>query len=198
MMYGVADCGVPDDLLIRPRTLADLPDLWRWLHGTPGAEWKRWDGPYFEKPTLAVTFSDYTAQVLARGDEPDLNVIEIAEAVRGIVTRHWEAPEAGGWLELGIVIFEPAFWSGGSGTQALRLWTAQSFKQTHAHVITLTTWSGNERMIRAAERVGYRECARVPEARLWQGARYDSVRLGLLRSGWPESESNQLSAKLPS
>jgi RimJ/RimL family protein N-acetyltransferase len=194
----MADCGVPDDLPIRPRTLADLPDLWRWLHGTPGAEWKRWDGPYFAKPTSEVMLSDYTAQVLARGNEPDLNVIEVAGAVRGIVTRHWEDPEAGGWLELGIVIFEPAFWSVGSGTQALRLWTAQAFEQTHAHVITLITWSGNERMIRAAERVGYRECARVPEARLWQGARYDSVRLGLLRSGWPESESNQPSAKLPS
>ena len=39
-------------------------------------------------------------------------------------------------------------------------------------------------MIRAAERVGYRECARVHEARLWQGVRYDHVRLELLRAEW--------------
>lgn len=199
----MSGCGVPGALLIRPRTLADLPELWRWMHGTPDAEWKRWDGPYFAQPTSQVTLSDYTARVLARGDDSDLNgsdlnVIEIDGAARGIVTRHWEAPEEGGWLDLGIVIFDPAFWSGGFGTRALRLWTAQSFEQTHAHVITLTTWGGNERMIRSGLKVGFRECARVPEARLWQGVRHDSVRLALLRRGWAASETDQLSDRLPS
>ena len=37
---------------------------------------------------------------------------------------------------------------------------------------------------RAAGRVGYRECARVREARLWQGVRYDSVQMQLLRGEW--------------
>ncbi|MPY65127.1 hypothetical protein F8S09_00255 [Deinococcus sp. SDU3-2] len=34
------------------------------------------------------------------------------------------------------------------------------------------------------ERVGYRECGRVPEARAWHGQRWDSVRLAQLRRGW--------------
>ncbi len=39
-------------------------------------------------------------------------------------------------------------------------------------------------MTRAAQRVGYRECGRVPEARLWAGRRWDSVRLGVLGRDW--------------
>ena len=72
----------------------------------------------------------------------------------------------------------------GYGREALFQWTAATFQDTPAHVLTLTTWSGNLRMIRAAERVGYRECARIREARLWQGVRYDSVKLDLLRREW--------------
>lgn len=84
-----------------------------------------------------------------------------------------------------MVIYDPEHWGGGLGKQALRLWTQATFAETDAHVLTLTTWSGNERMVRAAERCGYRECARVPEARLWQGRRWDSVRLAALRREWP-------------
>jgi len=43
-------------------------------------------------------------------------------------------------------------------------------------------------MIGAGLKVGFRECARIREARLWQGTRYDSVKLDLLRSEWPEQE----------
>jgi RimJ/RimL family protein N-acetyltransferase len=167
-------------LTLRPRTLSDLPELWRWIHGTPDAEWKRWDGPYFAKPE-PVSLSDYIARALTQLDDPNMRVIEIDGLAGGFVTRSWEDPAEGGWLELGIVIFDPAFWNGGHGTRALRLWTESSFAQTPAHVITLTTWSGNARMIAAARRVGYRECARVRQARLWQGVRYDSVRFDLLK-----------------
>lgn len=99
----------------------------------------------------------------------------------GSLSRFEEDPEGGGWYELGLVIFDPQHWSGGLGTRALKLWTAATFAQTAAHLITLTTWSGNARMIRAAERVGYAECARIPEARIWNGQRWDSVKLRLLR-----------------
>ena len=179
---------MPVSLTLRPRTLTDLPELWRWHYDTPDAEWKCWDGPYFHADLPALSYSDYAAKAISRLPDPDMQIIEIDGLARGMVTRHWEDPEAGGWLELGIVIYDPAFWSGGHGTRALRLWTDLAFADTHAHVITLTTWSGNERMVRAAERVGYRECARIREARLWQGVRYDSVRLDLLRSEWPTAQ----------
>lgn len=46
------------------------------------------------------------------------------------VTRHEEAPESGGWWELGIVIYDPAHWGGGLGTRSLSLWTAATFAKT--------------------------------------------------------------------
>lgn len=169
---------------LRRRTPADLPELWRWLHGTPDAEWKRWDGPYFSKPLPEPSYSDYVAGAMCKPPNPNMQIIEIDGLARGMVSRSWEAPAEGGWLELGIVIYDPAFWNGGHGTRALNLWTQLCFEQTPAHLITLTTWSGNARMIVAAQKVGYRECARVREARLWQGVRYDSVQMQLLRSEW--------------
>lgn len=53
-----------------------------------------------------------------------------------------------------------------AGTRALRLWTAVTFADTGAHILTLTTWSGNARMLRAAQR-------------------HDSVKLAALRRDWP-------------
>jgi RimJ/RimL family protein N-acetyltransferase len=111
-------------------------------------------------------------------------VIELGGRAAGTVSRSWQAPPEGGWLELGIVIFDPQWWGRGHGSEALREWTGLCFRETDAHVITLTTWSGNERMMRAALRVGYREAARIREARSWQDRRWDSVKFDLLRREW--------------
>lgn len=173
-------------MLLRPRTLPDLPGLWSWLHGTQSDEWRRWDAPYLHAASdePSVSLSDYVARALTDLSPEGLRVIEIGGRVCGMVTRSWEAPSEGGWLELGIVIFDPACWGRGLGTLALRQWTGLCLSETPAHVLSLTTWGGNARMIGSALRVGYRDCGRVREARLWEGRRYDSVRLDLLRREW--------------
>lgn len=94
-----------------------------------------------------------------------------------------------GWWGLGIVIDDPQLWSGGHGTRALRLWTAATFADTGAPVLPLTTWSGNARMLRAAQRCGDRECAQIPEVRRWQGRRHDSVKRAALRRDWPRASA---------
>lgn len=60
-------------------------------------------------------------------------------------------------------------WGRGVGRRALRLWTEATFATTDAQVVTLTTWSGNGRMIHCAGAVGYRECGRIPQARSCRG-----------------------------
>lgn len=171
------------DLRLRPLTPADLPDMWRWTYGEPDPPWKRWDAPYW--PLGHVTREQFVERMSARLDGA-WRVIEIAGTLAGVVSRHWE-DEQGGWLEVGIVIYDPARWSGGYGTGALRRWTALCFQETPAHLITLSTWGGNARMLRAGEKAGYRECARVREARLWQGQRWDSVRMQVLRGEWADA-----------
>ena len=171
--------------VLRPRLPEDWPTLHRWIHAEENPEWQRWDGPYFVKPASGLSFDTYAEHAAANPWDEGQQVITLDDECIGSVNRYEEVPAGGGWFELGVVIFDPVHWSGGLGTQALRLWTARTFMETSAHVITLTTWSGNARMLRAAEKVGYRECARIPEARAWNGQRWDSVKLAVLRREWP-------------
>jgi RimJ/RimL family protein N-acetyltransferase len=178
----------PSSLTLRDQTAADLPILHRWLHAEQGPEWRRWDGPYFFRSQQEpVTFEAYSARELAQPADEHSQIIALNGECIGFINRHEEAPVGGGWWELGIVIFDPAYWSGGYGTRALELWVAATFRDTAAHVFTLTTWSGNVRMCRAAERLGLRECARIPEARAWDGQRWDSLKFGVLRREWAGS-----------
>lgn len=157
------------NITLRERHSEDLPLLYRWLHGEPDPEWKRWDAPYFhaQRAPQTVTFEEFTKHVLSQTPSPDRQVIALEDRPIGQVSRWEEAPPGGGWWELGILIYDPALWGGGRGTRAPPLWTDATLRETEAHVVTLTTWGGNERMVRAAQHVGYRECGRVPEARLW-------------------------------
>ncbi|RJF72811.1 N-acetyltransferase [Deinococcus cavernae] len=173
-------------LALRPRQDADLPTLWRWVHGEENPEWMRWDGPYFASKPQPMSYEAYLEKAQTVAHSPDRQIIALNGECIGMVTRYEEAPAGGGWWELGIVIYDPQHWGGGLGREALRQWTARTFQETDAHVITLTTWSGNERLIRSAQSAGYHECARIPEARHWQGRRWDSVKLALLRRDWPQ------------
>ena len=59
------------------------------------------------------------------------------------------------------------------------------------HVLTMTTWSGNEAMLATGERLGFIECTRIPEARSWKGVRYDSVQMAMPRRDWPGIEQSR-------
>lgn len=158
----------------------DLIWLWHWNVEVPAAEWKRWDGPYFGDVDDRDyrEFAEEWRPRLASGDRALITV----EGHRcGFVNRFEEPPTGGGWWELGIVIFEPELWGQGIGRAALRRWVNQTFEETDAHVLTLATWSGNSRMIRCAQRLGFTECGRVPEARFWGGRRWDQVTMALGR-----------------
>lgn len=39
--------------------------------------------------------------------------------------------------------------------------------------------------------VGFVECSRIPQARMWRGQRYDSIQMALLRSDW-EADRREL------
>ncbi|MEF2278607.1 GNAT family protein [Deinococcus sp. YIM 134068] len=168
---------------LRDRQPRDLPTLTRWLTD-PGAEWRRWDAPYFHAATTTGTMRAYVDHLAHSAPDPDEQIIDVDGECVGMVNRSEETPEGGGWWDLGILIYDPRHWGGGVGARALGRWVADTFTWMDAHVVTVTTWGGNERMIRAARRVGFRECGRVREARVVNGERYDSVRLDLLRREW--------------
>lgn len=177
-------------LVLRDRRPADLPTLTRWLTDEE-AGWRAWDAPYTPARQTSETMRRYVEYLEVSPPDADEQVIEVGGAVVGMVNRSEEEPAGGGWWDLGILIYDPAYWGGGVGTRALALWVQDTFDWTGAHTLTVTTWSGNARMIRAARRLGFQECARVREARVVGGERYDSVRLDLLRREW-EAERARL------
>ncbi|WP_233340825.1 GNAT family N-acetyltransferase [Streptococcus sp. 121] len=98
--------------------------------------------------------------------------------------RYWE-DEKTRWLEIGIVIYDENYWGKGFGTQALREWISDTFDTFDMiEHIGLTTWSGNERMMKSSEKLGLKQEARIRKVRYWQGVYYDSVKYGVLREEW--------------
>lgn len=163
--------------VLRPMTADDVEPWWRWRDGDPDPEWKRWDAPYF--PHERVTLDQALRRPLP--DPWSLHVVEVNGHFAGTVTRWWEH-EPSGWAEIGIVLFDPATWSGGVGTIALGRWLHMTAADPRVHRVGLRTWSGNERMVRLARRLGLAEEARFHEARIVRGQRYDSVAYGALAS----------------
>lgn len=161
-----------------------------WL--LPHHEWHRWDGPYFPRPTpeqiaaAATVLSDG----VVRGNWPTprqrLVVADPGtDALIGTVNWYYvEMPETD-WRRVGLVIYDPEYWSAGRGTEAIALWTTYLFSTTDVGRLDFATWSGNLGMCRIGQKLGWTEEARYRDARLVDGERYDGVVYGVLRSEWP-------------
>ncbi|WEG10929.1 GNAT family protein [Pullulanibacillus sp. KACC 23026] len=170
---------------IRPMVKQDFPVIYQLMHGVSGnkiPEWKKWDAPYF--PYHKPSFRLFKQQMLEEMEEKQRFVIETMEGEPiGIVTFYWEHRPSY-WLEMGIVIYDPKYWNGGYGTQALILWMEHLFERFPLVRIGFTTWSGNERMMKVGEKCGMVLESRIRKCRHYQGVYYDSIRYGILREEW--------------
>ncbi|SMO70353.1 GNAT family N-acetyltransferase [Melghirimyces algeriensis] len=101
----------------------------------------------------------------------------------GTVGRYWVDKETN-WMEIGLVIFDSRYWSGGYGTEAFQMWIDYLFQNVDTVRLGTSTWSGNERMIRLAARCGMVEEGRIRKAQIVEGAYYDSVKMGILKEEW--------------
>ncbi|WP_373426075.1 GNAT family N-acetyltransferase [Paenibacillus radicibacter] len=167
-------------------TEEDLQTLHQLIYGEKEPEWKKWDAPYF--PYTQVKYEDFAKRELKRltdeeGTQESRLLIELNGEIVGIVSYYWEH-EPSKWLEVGIVIYNPQYWSGGYGTDALRVWITHLFNKLPLARVGLTTWSGNTRMMRAAEKLGMQVEGRMRKCRIYQGEYYDSIRMGVLREEW--------------
>ena len=170
----------------------DVPVLREWLR--PEHEWHRWDGPYFPRPTEAEAdaYAAELAERVAAGSwpEPRQRVVVAGpdDRLLGTISWHWESAETD-WRRMGIVLYDPASWSGGLGTEAVALWTTYLFEHTDIVRLDYMTWSGNVRMCRVGQKLGWTEEGRFRQARVVDGRRYDSVVYGVLRSEWAAREA---------
>ncbi|ALC90361.1 GCN5 family acetyltransferase [Bacillus sp. FJAT-18017] len=170
---------------IKPITPEELPLLWEMIYGEEEPEWKKWDAPYF--PLKRIEKEEYIISLNILIEE-GLNTrwsIWADGKLIGTVSYYWEHKPSL-WLEAGIVIYDPAYWNGGYGTEAFKLWIDQLFATMAIHRIGCTTWSGNKRMIKVGEKLGMTMEARIRKARIYNGEFFDSIKMGILKEEWEE------------
>lgn len=151
-----------------------------------GGDWKQWDAPYFA-PMNPDQVEPYCAKLATDPWQRDADTgvpsnlcLQVHGKTVGDIGWHWEHYPAG-WRRIGIVLYGGKDWGRGLGTCFVGAWTEWLLKMPDTYRIDLATWSGNERMLRAARRAGYVEEARLRRARIVGGLRYDSIIMGRLK-----------------
>jgi RimJ/RimL family protein N-acetyltransferase len=175
------------ELLIRPIEEQDLLRLWELIYKDDAPEWKKWDAPYF--PHKSKPFEQFIESATTWVGKENFWVITVNEMVCGIVSYYFEDDQSK-WLEMGIVLHEAKSWSRGIGTRTLKLWIDHIFNTLPLLRVGITTWSGNERMMRVGEKLGMKMEARIRKVRYYEGNYYDSIRMGILREEWETSKAS--------
>ena len=182
------------DIAFRKLELKDLAQYRRWLH--PDRAHHRFNGPYFRKESEAELEArlDELASRLGQGEADVLTgkrlvVDAVTDELIGEVNWYWKSEETL-WMEVGLVIFSEARWGTGLGTLVLGRWMDEIFRAFPRIVrLGLTTWSGNARMMRLAEKLGLRKEDVFRRARIVDDVYYDSVSYGVLREEWKDLRS---------
>lgn len=170
---------------IRPLQQTDIQLLWQIAFGAGHEEWQNWDGPYFHDAPMTED------EMHAWAHDPFKNGIFLDGRLVGAVFAYYSDGILERWLEVGIVVYVNDIWGQGVGTTALRLWLDRVFGMVDLPHVGLTTWSGNIRMMRVAEKIGMREEARIRQVRYWQNQYWDSMKYGILRGEWEETRYAQ-------
>lgn len=176
-------------LKLRELELEDIEDYRVWTH--PSREYHKYNGPYYKQPNQEE-HAEEIETLRSRLESGEQNVLGKREIIAnmetneiiGLVNWYWKSEETN-WLEVGIVIFNEKYWGHGIGYKALSLWIDKIFEKKEDLVrIGLTTWSGNVRMMRLAEKLGLKKEAEYRKARIVDGVYYDSVSYGILKEEW--------------
>ncbi|MBT2572208.1 GNAT family protein [Planococcus sp. ISL-110] len=162
-----------------------LDKLYYWRFEDTQQEAKKWNGPYI--PEVWLSKEQHRKKWLeekeiAKGVPASL-IISTDDKAIGYVGAYWVDPHTN-WLETGVVVYDTDYWNSGYGSEAYRLWINFLFTYTDLHRLGMSTWSGNRRMMKVAERLGMNEEARIRKARIVEGHYYDAIKMGILREEW--------------
>ncbi|MGP4039215.1 GNAT family N-acetyltransferase [Gracilibacillus sp. D59] len=173
-----------DKVVLKEPTEAAVDELYYWKFEEEKQEAKKWNGPYI--PEERQTKEEYRNMWLKDNKIygfRDSLIIYAEGKLLGYVGAHWIDKNTN-WLETGIVIYDKDYWNGGYGSEAYQLWIDFLFKSSDIHRLGMSTWSGNSRMIKVAEKVGMKEEARIRKARIVDGEYFDAIKMGILREEW--------------
>jgi RimJ/RimL family protein N-acetyltransferase len=168
------------DIALRTPKVSEAQNLYDTM--TKDEQWTKFNGPYFgyRRPSYE-DFLTGPFQRLRKGK--DALAIEFEGRLVGTVTYYWEDQNTR-WLEAGIVLFDKTVWSKGIGRTALIPWVTHIFSTIELERVGLTTWSGNPRMVKCAQAIGFQVEGVLRKVRYYQGEYYDSIKLGVTRHEW--------------
>lgn len=176
------------DIILRDMRESDIEDWIRWYNEE--TQWGDWDAPDEEmQPVNPDEFRAKMKKMLESPRQGFRSFFEMDTAWGdhiGAVSSYaiddnfrwmsWKDAHACGkfYHTLGLDICDSRFWGKGLGTQALTAF-AKHFLDNGKEPLCLQTWSGNERMIRCAEKIGFVEWNRFVGNRRIRGGIYDSL-----------------------
>lgn len=175
------------DIVLRHMKESDIEDWVYW--NTEETAWMDWDGPDLQSEEFdEASFREECKQELDAPKEEFRNFYEMDAFGThvGMVSSYptaadfshmsWkQARETGEfWFTLGICICESSFWNKGLGNQALTAFCCHFLNHGKTN-LRLQTWSGNVRMVRCAEKIGFVEVNRFVGNRFIRGNVYDGL-----------------------
>ncbi len=186
---------------LRDWQIKDLEVYEHWMQ--PNHQWHKLNGPYYKKLD-SDQISERVEKIRNRIENnnfPDTRIMIViadleTDVMIGSVNWYWQSKETN-WLSVGISIFNPNAWGKGIGYEALGLWSEYLFDEMPNIIrLDLRTWSGNNGMMKLAEKLGYKLEARFRNARIVDGHYYDGIGYGILREEWNEIYPNSFISDL--
>ncbi len=175
------------NIILRDMVEKDIEDWIRWY--TTDNEWEQWDGPDLQsEPVDTALFRQESLAQLSQplpefrnffeldGDGQHIGMVSSYPTDQEFQHISWKDARQSGifcWT-LGIDICESKHWGKGYGRNALACF-CKHFLDNGFDAICLQTWSGNLRMVRCAEAVGFVVCKRIVGNRHIRGGIYDSL-----------------------
>lgn len=177
------------NLYLRELEIKDLENYLYW--NLPSREFRKYNGPYYAQSTekeLKRDIEEYRVRLL----NEEKNVLQNKKIISnkdtdeiiGQVNWYWKSIETL-WMEVGIIIFNENYWGKGIGHLALKMWINEIFDENPGLIrIGLSTWSGNTRMMKLAEKLQLKKEAVYRKARIVNNQYYDSISYGILKEEW--------------
>mgnify|MGYP002522463939 CR=1 FL=1 len=180
-----------DTVLLRDFKREDIAKRIEWE--TEKTEWQLWDAPWeyeglteeqkneelqeyikaMEKwAALYETLSDEMPRKSFQICTPEGEYVGWCSSY--FINEDYDSDKDGDRLAIGIGLPEESARGKGLATHALQLFMAYLHSLGFDELYT-QTWSGNERMIRLAEKLGFTECGRELKERTVRGRQYDGL-----------------------
>jgi len=168
----------------------DLGDLFRWLNLE---EWNYYDEP--DKPFEPVTRQEFEVR-RSRPRQPVAGAhtwqVDTLEGRHVGWVNYYHLNDKEGYALVGVVLPEPVDWGKGYRTEALCLVIDYLFSEMGLDEVRTQTWTGNKRMIRVAEKCGFKSTGLSPHrvALSVRGEPLEFIHLSMARSEWLVCGSN--------